>query len=124
MNIFIAIITWLFLGWLIDFIFSMIIASIAYKEKNKQWGCSPWGISASILRMGIILYLITLFTGANINSPLIYSIVIADVAWTLLMVFFLSQRLEPNNNIAMLKTGKSIGSIIFAVAFFILMWVN
>lgn len=119
MNIILSLLVWFFVGGIINFVVSLCFAGIAYKTQNKAWGSSTLNVIISFIRMGVLFLIIKHVTGIQFTSYLYTVITILDILMTLFQMKITADKWGESSNIAMLKTGISIGSIIFAIYFFV-----
>lgn len=119
MNILLSLLVWFFVGGIINFVVSCCFAGMAHKTQDKAWGCSTLNIVISFIRMGVMFLIIKYITGIPFTSYLYTTITVLDVLMTLFQMKITADKWGGDSNIAMLKTGISIGSIIFSIYFFI-----
>lgn len=119
MNIIVSLLIWFFVGGIINFIVSCCFAGLAHKIQDKAWGSSTLNIVISFIRMGVLFLMIKYITGIQFKSYIYTVITILDVLMTLFQMKITADKWGGESNIARLKTGISIGSIIFAIFFFI-----
>lgn len=113
----IALAIWFFAGGVVNAVLGFIMPSLG-RSIDGQWGVSLWPIVGSFGRMTLIIYLVRTAIDTPYRSVPLICAVVADVLWCLLMMKWTSDRWGPGANIPMMKTGVTIGSIIFAVVYF------
>jgi hypothetical protein len=113
----IALAIWFFAGGVVNAVLGFIMPSLG-RSIDGQWGASLWPIVGSLGRMTLVIYLVRAAIDTPYRSIPLICVVVADVLWCLLMMKWTSERWGPGANIPMMKTGVTIGSIIFAVVYF------
>lgn len=119
MDIIIAIAVWIILGAILEFFCSAFTAAIGSRIDASTWGGSLMSIPLSAGRMATVFYVIRKITDLYIDDPTFIVIAVADILWGLVMMKWTAERWGMGSNVAVYKTGKCIGSIIFAVWFFV-----
>lgn len=116
MKYFIAFGIWLVLGGIISFILNCIGVSMTRnKERPGFNGFSPLFIGLSFVRLYVILLLIAYATGWKVPSLNHVIIICADIGFGLLMMLSCANRYGTTHPIAYMKTGQTIGSILFLI---------
>ncbi len=113
----IALAIWFFAGGVVNAVLGFIMPSLG-RSIDGQWGASLWPIVGSLGRMTLVIYLVRAAIDTPYRSIPLICVVVADVLWCLLMMKWTSERWGHGANIPMMKTGVTIGSIIFAVVYF------
>lgn len=107
---------WFVLGGIVSFALNAIGVSITRNKETPGFnGLSPLFIAFSFFRLYLILILISYATEWRFPGISYTIIIIADIAFSLLVMFSCSSRYGNGHPISYMKTGQSVGSIIFLI---------
>ncbi len=117
MEYLIAFSVWFFFGFILN-LFLVSIMQLVSDKKDTILYTAP---IVSFFRMAIIVFGIKYFLELGYNDALFSYLVVFDVLYSFLVVLILSKNVNSTNRIAMERTGKNVGSVIFAIVFFFLL---
>lgn len=116
MDILIAVGIWFIAGGLADYVVLLALSGLAHHRYGMAMALSP---CISFARMATIFYVIKNVTDFWYGESIFIYLTIADILWNFVMMKMLASRYGAQGWAAHNRTGRCIGSIVFAVAFFI-----
>lgn len=116
MDILIAVGVWFFAGGLADYIVLLALSALAHHQYGLAMLLSP---CISFARMAALFCVIKNVTEFSYSENIFIFLAVADILWNFVMMKVLAKRYGVQGWAAANRTGRCIGSIVFAVIFFV-----